>query len=62
MLARAPLVPPPRRRFVRRREVLSTWMREGRFNLELANVHAYALTCKLAGGEHPTTPLEIFVS
>jgi hypothetical protein len=43
-------------------EVLSAWMREGRFNLELANVHAYALTCKLASGDHPAAPLEIFVS
>jgi hypothetical protein len=37
-------------------------MREGRFNLELANVHAYALACKLAGDDHPAAPLEILVS
>jgi hypothetical protein len=43
-------------------EVLSAWMREGRFNLELANVHAYALACKLSGDDHPAAPLDIFVS
>jgi hypothetical protein len=37
-------------------------MHEGRFNLELANVHAYALACKLAGDDHAATPLEISVS
>jgi hypothetical protein len=43
-------------------KVLSAWMREGRFHLELTNVHAYALACKLAGDDHPAAPLEIFVS
>jgi hypothetical protein len=33
-------------------EVLSAGMREGRFNLELANVHAYTIACKLAGDDH----------
>jgi hypothetical protein len=43
-------------------EVLSTWLREGRFHLELTNVHAYALACKLAGDDHPVAPFEIYVS
>jgi hypothetical protein len=37
-------------------------MREGWFNLELANVHAFALACKLVGDDHPAAPLEISVS
>jgi hypothetical protein len=37
-------------------EVLSTWMHEGRFNLDLANIHAYTVACKLAGDDHLAAP------
>jgi hypothetical protein len=43
-------------------EVLSAWMRKGRFDLELANVHAYVLVCKLTGDDHPATPSGISIS
>jgi hypothetical protein len=43
-------------------EVLSAWMREGRFDLELVKVHAYVLACKLAGDDHPATLSGISVS
>jgi hypothetical protein len=37
-------------------------MREGWFNLELANVHAYTIACKLAGDDHLAALSRIIIS
>jgi hypothetical protein len=62
MQARAHLVPRLVNALSAAREVLSAWMHEGQFDLELANVHAYALACKPAGDDHPAVLSGISVS